>query len=171
MSKNGIPTVMLQSIENDLKKDFELKNYLHQAITPETLDRLNADVLNYLQGIRNSRCKNLDEPLFDHDCKECIYLGDMLDVKMDDVDTSQVNICYYDFYAHSSKDSVCLIARYGDNPQDYLSMSYFLDVPLEENPIYNDRLFLEILHRWEKNKNNNKKAARTDNKINPHDRC
>lgn len=151
MSKNNIPKVMISEIKKDFKNTFKPENYYNMPINPETIDKLKNDISNYIQNIQNSRAKNIDEPLYNHDCEKCIFLGNMLDIKQDATNNSQINISFYDFYYHSSSDSVSLIARYGDNPQDYLSMRYYFDVPADENPVYKSSLFSEILDRY-KNK-------------------
>lgn len=151
-----------EMIKKDFENTFKPENYFYTAINPETIDKLKADMLDYIQNIRVSRNRDFNDPLFYHDCEECIFLGNMLDVKADELNKNQVNIAFYDFYCHNKKDSVSLIARYGDNPQDYLSMRYYFDAPPEENPVCKNTLFREILKRYENKKESNNAAIDTN---------
>jgi hypothetical protein len=51
------------------------------------------------------------EPKYKHDCKECVFLGTVPD--------PQANFC--DLYAHWIEKQRTVIARYGNEPHQYLS--------------------------------------------------
>ena len=46
------------------------------------------------------------EPLYEHDCKSCIFLGALID---------------YDLYYCGKQGDITVIARYSDEPSEYLS--------------------------------------------------
>ena len=83
-----------------------------------------------------------EEQIYKHDCSECTYLGTFIPY-----DKTFQPITKYDLYAHKRETMVELIARYGNNPSDYLSGCYFIGYPEEENPCLQMPIFKEIFNR------------------------
>ena len=70
----------------------------------------------------------MNELRYNHDCSECIYLG-----TYQLTESNYPRIKEYDLYVHERETIVELIARYGNNPTDYLNGCYFLGYPLNES--------------------------------------
>lgn len=84
-----------------------------------------------------------NKPIYKHDCSECEYLGTFIPP-----DDKFQPITEYDLYAHLRERMVELIARYGNNPPDYLSGCCFLGYPEGENPSLQIPIFKEIFNRY-----------------------
>lgn len=84
-----------------------------------------------------------DKPIYKHDCNECEYLGAF--VPLDD---EFCPVTKYDLYVHLREKTLELIARYGNNPPDYLSGCYFIGYSEEENTCLQIPIFKEIFNRY-----------------------
>jgi len=82
-------------------------------------------------------------PIYKHDCSECKYLGTYTPT-----DNTIQPIAEYDLYAHLREKMVELIARYSDNPPDYLSGCYFIGYSEEENISLQMPIYKEIFNRY-----------------------
>lgn len=84
-----------------------------------------------------------EKPRYKHDCSTCTYLGQFVPLNS----TCQP-IIIYDLYAHQRDRMVELIARYSDNPPDYMSGCFFIGYPEEENTYLQIPIFKEIYNRY-----------------------
>lgn len=57
----------------------------------------------------------VSKPMYKHDCKECIFLGNYIG----GVFTDSTEMDIYDLYYHASQKTV--VARYGNEPDEYQS--------------------------------------------------
>ena len=85
----------------------------------------------------------MNKPIYTHDCTECEYLGRYIPKE----DKYQP-IAEYDLYAHLREKMVEFIARYSDNPPDYLSGCYFIGYSEEENTCLQMPIYKEIFDRY-----------------------
>jgi len=129
------------NIQEDIKNCLnQFKNY---SITPRLLDQVESVVAQKIYyeincgTIRhgklfvkathdklNSGLVNVDAfvQYYEHDCDECVYLG-QTEIELRSGEFSLVDLWY------CNRDET-YIARYGNNPEDYMSIKY----PIEELP-------------------------------------
>lgn len=129
---------------------------LNKKITPETKEELTKKIQeDFEQHFRKTlACKNnidnfkyilkkrfeeyfisnnmsIDVPFYKHNCLKCTYLGNYIKTTLDN-EHGMLSVGYLDLYAHMREDAVELIARYGDNIDDYYSYTYFIAGKWEE---------------------------------------
>lgn len=87
--------------------------------------------------------------IFQHDCSECLYLGDFIKTSFDEKH-GILNVAYFDLYAHPRENVIEFIARYGDKLDEYSSFTYFIEGDWETQKAFmkmNDEIY-EAFNRY-----------------------
>lgn len=111
---------LFDSIYNYLY-DHLIRTPFNLDVTPKVKNIVDLKIKEYY----TNNDKSFDEPLYKHNCSNCVYLGYFIDVNFDK-NSANLVVGLYDLYAHIREDMVELIARYGDNEPDYNSFTYFV---------------------------------------------
>lgn len=99
-----------------------MDRYEHCLMDDKTLDEIKHFFKTRVQELRYN-LQNENNPLLKHDCHGCTYLGQYLHCNF--VSNQILSVCYFDLYYHDRDNRVEFIARYGDEPKEYLSFTYF----------------------------------------------
>lgn len=135
---NKLPRVELKQIEENLNQYDDstktvlynvaremLESFRRKPINDEnTLKQIESEFRSTVDMFRMRMNKNSNEPFYKHDCMDCIWLGDFIDVDYNKKN-GMLNLTYFDLYFHKRQERVEFIARYGDIPSEYFSFTYF----------------------------------------------
>ena len=106
-----------------------MHKYEHCLMDDETLNEITCLFTTRIKELRYN-LQNQNNPLLIHDCSGCTYLGQYLYCNF--VSNQILSVCYFDLYYHERGNRVEFIARYGNEPKEYLSFTYFKNIP--QNP-------------------------------------
>lgn len=116
---------------SDIMMNIQEKYIFHRMITKDLIEEISNDFKNQYKNLKTSKGISLDKPLFKHDCSGCIYLEEYFNINVVR-DYGTVNVTFFELYAHFRVDRLELIARYGDEPDEYLSFTYYPNVEYSE---------------------------------------
>lgn len=136
-------------MDNLIKIQEIINSYINTVASNDNIKLLCNQIYSQISDYKCMQGKNENIPLYKHDCIHCMYLGDYLCSNL--VDNTKLELTYYDLYICDKNGVRSLVARYGDNPQDYESATWFDDnkkVSLQPQEICLINPFAEIIKRY-----------------------
>ena len=125
-----------------------IKNYIKTPASNDNIEMLCKQIYCQILDYKYTQGKHENIPLYKHDCIHCLWLGDFLCSNV--INNTELELTYYDLYICDKSGCGSLVARYGDNPQDYESAIWFDDkeVRLQPPAIWLINPFAEIIKRY-----------------------